>query len=352
MGSPRITFIGAGSSVFARALLKDLFLFPELQNATISLMDIDPGRLADSEIIAHREAELANAQPTIETTTDRREALDGSDYVINMIQVGGYKPATVTDFEIARKFGVEQTIGDTLGIGGIMRSLRTIPEVLDIAWDMEEVCPDALLLNYSNPMAPLMWAVDAQAEIDAVGLCHSVQGTAIEIAGFLGIPGDEVRYLCAGINHMAFYLSLERNGESLYPDLFALQEANDFPAHETVRFTLLRDFGFFVTESSEHFSEYVPWFIKRDRPDLIEQYNVLLDEYPARCEDQIAEWATMREAIIGGDFETYQQETASTLPGSHERKLALDVVKHPDESRFDPGAADRRTQSEEAWPFW
>ena len=330
MGSPKITFIGAGSSVFARALLKDLFLFPELQSATISLMDIDPDRLADSVTIAHREATLAGATPTIQSTTDRREALADADYVINMIQVGGYKPATVTDFEIARKFGVEQTIGDTLGIGGIMRSLRTIPVLLDMAWDMEEVCPDALLLNYSNPMATLMWALSIQSSINSVGLCHSVQGTAIEIAGFLGIPSEEVRYLCAGINHMAFYLSLERNGESLYPDLHDLQEANDFPAHETVRFTLLRDFGYFVTESSEHFSEYVPWFIKRDRPDLIEQYNVLLDEYPARCEDQIAEWATMRTAILGDDFAAYQKATASQLPGSNERKLALDALKHPD----------------------
>ncbi len=295
MGSPKITFIGAGSTVFARALLRDLFMFPELHGARIALMDIDEERLRDSEMVARRVSERAGASAAIEATTDRRRALAGADYVINMIQVGGYQPATWIDFEVPKRYGLRQTIGDTLGIGGIMRALRTIPVMLDIAGDMEELCPEALFINYTNPMAMLTWAMNRATPIKTVGLCHSVQGTAGDIAEWVGVPEDEVDYLCAGINHMAFYLRFERNGEDLYPALKQIAAERREPAFERVRFEMLRRFGYFVTESSEHFSEYVPWFIHGDRPDLIDQYNIPLDEYPARCENQIAEWGEMRD---------------------------------------------------------
>ena len=197
-----------------------------------------------------------------------------------MIQVGGYEPCTVTDFEVPKRFGLRQTIADTLGIGGIMRGLRTIPVVLDMCADMEEVCPDVWFLNYTNPMAINCRAISRASSIRTVGLCHSVQGTAFELSQDLGIPYREIDYLAAGINHMAFYLRFERDGEDLYPRLRELAESGSFPDGNRVRYEVLQHFGYFVTESSEHFAEYVPWFIKRDRPDLIEQFNVPLDEYP------------------------------------------------------------------------
>src|SRR5215213_2332566 len=206
----KVAFIGAGSTVFARNLLRDLFTFPDLHGMEIALMDIDPERLRATEVVANRVAERAGARPTITATTDRRRALDGADYAFNMIQVGGYQPATAIDFEIPKRYGLRQTIGDTLGIGGIMRALRTIPVMLDIARDMEEVCPDVLFLNYTNPMAMLCMAMERATTICTVGLCHSVQGTAEDLAGWLRVPAEQVNYLCAGINHVAFYLRFER----------------------------------------------------------------------------------------------------------------------------------------------
>ena len=328
MGSPKIAFIGAGSTVFARALLRDLFAFPELHGAAIALMDIDAERLAATEHVARRVAAAAGAKPSIEATTDRRRALDGADYAINMIQVGGYRPATVIDFEIPKRYGLRQTIGDTLGIGGIMRALRTIPVMLEMARDMEDCCPDVLFLNYTNPMAMLTWAMARATPIRTVGLCHSVQGTAAELAGILGLPAEEIDYWCAGINHLAFYLRFEHRGRDLYPKLRRVVEEGRAPVHERVRFEVLRRFGYFVTESSEHFAEYVPWFIKGDRPDLVERYNVPLDEYPARCEEQIAEWEEMRAAITSADpadEAAYEAARRTKLSGDHERKLEVDA---------------------------
>ncbi|GAB4566327.1 MAG: alpha-glucosidase/alpha-galactosidase [Anaerolineae bacterium] len=299
----KIAFIGAGSTVFARNLLRDIFIFPELHDVTISLMDIDPDRLRTSEIVAHRVAEAAGAHPVIEATTDRRRALDGADYVINMIQVGGYRPSTVIDFEIPKKYGLRQTIGDTLGVGGIMRALRTIPVMLDMARDMEELCPHTLFINYTNPMAMLTWAMNKATRINTVGLCHSVQGTAAHLARILRVPYEELTYVCAGINHMAFYLRFEHKGEDLYPKLRQVIEEGRVPADDRVRFEMFRRLGYFVTESSEHFAEYVPYFIRRDRPDLIERFNVPLDEYPRRCEAQIADWEEMRAALEDPDPE-------------------------------------------------
>jgi alpha-galactosidase len=214
---PKITFIGAGSTIFARNLLGDILSFPDLAGSTISLFDIDQERLRTSEIVAHKVADTLQAQPTIEATTDRRAALDGADYAICMIQVGGYKPATVVDFEIPKKYGLRQTIADTLGIGGIMRGLRTIPVLLDMCHEMEELCPNVTFLNYVNPMAMNCWAIHRVSKIKTVGLCHSVQGTADELAYDIGLPFDEINYICAGINHMAFYLRFERDGQDLYP---------------------------------------------------------------------------------------------------------------------------------------
>lgn len=304
----KITFIGAGSTVFAKNLLGDILSFPELADATISLMDIDPERLRISEIVAHKVAEFFGAKPAIEATLDRRRALDGADYAISMFQVGGYKPGTVIDFEIPKKYGLRQTIADTLGIGGIMRALRTIPVFLDICRDMEELCPDVTFLQYVNPMAMNCWAISRASTIKTVGLCHSVQGTAEDLARDLGLPYGEINYLCAGINHMAFYLRFERNGEDLYPRLRQVMEAKTYGRRyrglaDHVRYEIFRRTGYFVTESSEHFSEYTPWFIKRDRPDLIEQYEIPLDEYITRCEMQIAQWEAARAAFERGQLE-------------------------------------------------
>ncbi len=332
MSGPKIAFIGAGSTVFARALLGDLFSFPELRQAEIALMDIDPERLGATEAVARRVAAAAGAPAAITTTTDRRRALDGAAFAFNLIQVGGYRPATVTDFELPKKYGLRQTIGDTLGIGGIMRALRTIPVMLGMARDMAECCPDVLFLNYTNPMAMLTWAMRRATAIATVGLCHSVQGTAAEIAGWLGLPAAEIDYRCAGINHLAFYLSLEHRGRDLYPDLRELLAEGRQPAYERVRFEVLRRFGFCVTESSEHFAEYVPWFIKRDRPDLIERFNVPLDEYPARCEEQIAEWGGMSAALTSpdaGDSERYEAVRRGALSGMRQRRLATVAADDP-----------------------
>ena len=292
---PKITFIGAGSTVFAKNLLGDIFTFPELVGADICLFDIDPERLRISERVARALATSAGASARIEATTDRRQALDGADYAINMIQVAGYKPGTVIDFEIPKKYGLRQTIADTLGIGGIMRGLRTIPVMLDMCRDMEELCPGVTFLNYTNPMAILTWAMNQATSINTIGLCHSVQGTAWQLCQDIGVPLKEVNYLCAGINHMAFYLRFERDGQDLYPLIRQVAAEGRVPAWNRVRYEMLSRLGYFVTESSEHFSEYAPWFIKRDRPDLIEQFNIPFDEYIGRCEDQISGWDSLCE---------------------------------------------------------
>jgi alpha-galactosidase len=302
----KITFIGAGSTVFAKALIGDILSFPELAEANICLHDIDPQRLHTSAVVTQKVAAALNAHPTVGATTDRREALDGADYVIGMFQVGGYKPSTVVDFEIPKKYGLRQTIADTLGIGGIMRGLRTIPVMLDMCADMAELCPDAWFLNYVNPMAILCWAMNRATKIKTVGLCHSVQGTAAQLARDIQVPIDEINYLCAGINHMAFYLRFERRTaegmEDLYPRLHQVVADGRVPDWNRVRYEMLTRLGYFVTESSEHFSEYVPWFIKRDRPELIGRYNIPLDEYISRCENQIAAWEQARELLENSDF--------------------------------------------------
>jgi alpha-galactosidase len=302
---PKITFIGAGSTIFAKNLLGDILSFPELAESTIALHDIDRSRLQTSEVVAHKIAETLEVHPIIESTTDRRAALYGADYAIGMFQIGGYKPSTVVDFEVPKKYGLRQTIGDTLGIGGIMRGLRTIPVMLEMCRDMEDFCPDVTFLNYVNPMAINCWAMSRATSIKTVGLCHSVQGTMEQIARDIGVPIEEINYRCAGINHMAFYLKIERKTpdglEDLYPRLRQVIEEEQVPEWNRVRYEAFKRLGYFVTESSEHFAEYVPWFIKRDRPDLIEKFNIPLDEYPRRCEAQIAGWNELRERLQRGD---------------------------------------------------
>jgi len=301
MTKPKIAFVGAGSTVFAQNLLGDILGFPELAQADIRLFDIDPTRLEVTRDVAGRVAQALGAKPTVSATLERERALDGADFVISMIQVGGYKPATVTDFEVPKKYGLRQTIADTLGIGGIMRGLRTVPVLLEVSRDMERLCPEALHLNYVNPMAINIWGLSKQSKIKTVGLCHSVQGTAGELAHDLNIPLAEIDYLCAGINHMAFYLKLEHRGQSLYPRLLELAESGRVPKTNRVRYEMLRRLGYFVTESSEHFAEYVPYFIKRDRPDLLEKFQVPFDEYPRRCEAQIGGWETLRQTLEDPD---------------------------------------------------
>ena len=282
----KITLIGAGSIVFTRNLLGDIFSYPELADCEVALHDIDEHRLGLAEKVAQRLARTLGVTPTITASIDRRRALADARFVISTIQVGGYKPATVTDFDIPKKFGLTQTIGDTLGIGGIMRGLRTIPVQLAMLKDMEEVCaPGAIHLNYVNPMAMITWALNqASTRIPTVGLCHSVQHTAHELAHDLGIPAEEIDYRCAGINHMAFYTKFEHKGVDLYPRLHQIYAEGKAPAWNKVRYEMLHQLGHFPTESSEHFAEYVPWFIKQGREDLLAQFNIPLDEYPGRCQ--------------------------------------------------------------------
>ncbi len=313
MRSPRITFIGAGSTVFMRNIIGDVLHRPALRDATIALMDIDAARLADSALVAGKLVCALGATARIETYTDRRRALEGADFVIVAFQIGGYEPCTVTDFEVPRAFGLRQTIADTLGIGGIMRGLRTVPHLWAVCADMREVCPQALLLQYVNPMAINAWAIAAKyPDIRQVGLCHSVQGTAFELARDLDIPLGDIRYRAAGINHMAFYLTFEHRQpdgtwRNLYPDLVEGYRDGRFPkpSHwnarcpNKVRYEMLTRLGYFVTESSEHFAEYVPWFIKSGRPDLIERFGIPLDEYPERCREQIARWQEEAKQLSG-----------------------------------------------------
>jgi len=295
---PRIVFIGAGSVEFTKNLLGDILSFPELADSEIVLHDIDPERLEAGTAIARWTNEALGAGATISATLDRRAALEGADYVVNMIQVGGHD-ATRLDFEIPLRHGLRQTIGDTLGIGGIFRALRTIPVMLGIAADMQEGCPDAWFLNYTNPMAMLCWAVYEGSPIKRiVGLCHSVQGTTRRLAELVGVPFEEVTFLGAGINHQAFILRFERDRENLYP---LLDEAIDRDPElaRTVRVELYRRFGYFPTESSEHSAEYVPWFMRHD--DAVEHFRIPVGEYVQRSEENLREYAQIRSALAAGE---------------------------------------------------
>lgn len=295
----KITFIGAGSTVFAKNVLGDCMLTPSLQDAHIALYDIDLKRLNESyQMLENINKNCNESRATIVSYTDAREALTDATFVVNAIQVGGYEPCTVTDFEIPKKYGLRQTIADTLGIGGIFRGLRTIPVLLDYCKIMEEVCPDAWLLNYTNPMSILTLAVLKATKIKTIGLCHSVQVCAPDLLRHLGMEYDNVSYKIAGINHMAWLLEVESNGQDLYPKIKEKAIAFEGKHYDMVRFEIMKRFGYYVTESSEHNSEYMPYFIKEKYPELIERFNIPLDEYPRRCIEQIKNWNKLREEIV------------------------------------------------------
>jgi alpha-galactosidase len=313
--NPRIAFIGAGSTVFMKNIVGDLLQRKALGGATIALMDLNPERLKESEIVAGKIISTLGVKAKVETHSNQRKALDKADFVVTAFQVGGYEPCTVTDFEVPKKYKLRQTIADTLGVGGIMRGLRTVPHLWSICADMMEVCPDAILMQYVNPMAINTWAISEKfPKIKQVGLCHSVQGTADELARDLDIPIGEIRYRAAGINHMAFYLQFEHRQKdgsyrSLYPDLIRGYRDGRFPKPSSwnprcpnkVRYEMLTRLGYFVTESSEHFAEYTPYFIKEGREDLIEKFGIPLDEYPKRCVEQIARWKKQAEEYKSAD---------------------------------------------------
>ncbi|MFW5976870.1 MAG: alpha-glucosidase/alpha-galactosidase [Bacillota bacterium] len=299
----KITFMGAGSTIFSKNVLGDCMLTPALQESEFALYDIDEQRLQDSQKMLENINQNCNEnRATIRSylgEKNRKKALKNADYVVNAIQVGGYKPCTVTDFEIPKKYGLKQTIGDTLGIGGIFRALRTIPVMLDFARDMEEVCPDTWFLNYTNPMSMLTGAMLRATDINTVGLCHSVQVCASHLLESLDMSTENIQWKVAGINHMSWLLEITRNGQDLYPEIKKRAfEKGNIPDHDRVRFEMMRQFGYYVTESSEHNAEYLPYFIKDQYPELIDKYNIPLDEYPRRCEKQIKDWEEMREDLV------------------------------------------------------
>ncbi len=294
---PKIAMIGAGSVVFANNILGDLLSYPELKDSlNITLMDIDPERLKVSEGYALGRLEKEGSRSFLSATMDLAEALSGADYVINMIQVGGFE-ATLKDFKIPEKYGLKQTIADTHGIGGIFRALRTIPQVLKICRLMEEHCPEALLINYSNPMAMNIWAVNLFSPVKAVGLCHSIQLTAAMLANYMELPFPELRFRAAGINHICWFLDLNHEGKNVYPLLLEKMKDPQVYASDRVRFEIMKQFGYFVSESSEHMAEYVPYFIPRK--ELIYQLKIPINEYIRRCEEQEEEFARNREIASG-----------------------------------------------------
>lgn len=304
----KITFLGAGSTVFAKNVLGDCMLTPALQGFEIALFDIDKERLADSERMLNNIRKTSGSTCRVQSYTDRKEALRGASYVINAIQVGGYDPCTITDFEVPKKYGLRQTIADTIGIGGIFRNLRTIPVVLDFARDMREVCPNALFLNYTNPMAVLTNVLITHGGVQTVGLCHSVQVCVKDLFENLGMDATGVRSKIAGINHMAWLLEVSKDGVDLYPEIKrrAVEKQKE-KHHDMVRLEMMLRFGYYITESSEHNAEYHPYFIKRHYPELIERFNIPLDEYPRRCVNQIEGWKKMRDELVGNANLTHER---------------------------------------------
>jgi alpha-galactosidase len=288
----KVAFIGAGSVVFTKNLLTDTLSFPELH-------DIDPERLETVGMMARWTSDQLGAGAKVEEHLDRRRALEGADFVVNMVQIGMHK-ATLLDFEIPRRYGLKQTIADSMGIGGIFRGLRTIPFMLDLAREMEELCPGAILLNYTNPMSMLTWAVyKAHPSVPVVGLCHNVPYTIREIASYIGVPHEEMAYDGAGINHIVWLTRLECGGEDVYPRLLAAMEDPEIYAKDKVRFELMRRFGYFVIESSEHNAEYTPYFLRDD--ELVKRYDVPVDEYIRRSEANLVEYAKTREKLLAGE---------------------------------------------------
>ena len=312
----KITFMGAGSTIFARNVIGDCMCTPALCESEFALYDIDEKRLKESEIILSAINRNINEGKAKITTylgeEQRKDALRGASFVVNAIQVGGYEPCTVTDFEIPKKYGLRQTIADTMGIGGIMRALRTIPVMKAFADDMEEVCPDAWFLNYTNPMAMLTGYMLRYTKIKTVGLCHSVQGCSKDLLNALGME-DKVEGrtdVIAGINHMAWLLDVrDKDGNDLYPEIKKrAKEKNATEKHgDMVRFDYIDKLGYYCTESSEHNAEYNGFYIKSRYPEMIEEFNIPLDEYPRRCVNQIAGWEEERDKILADGKITHER---------------------------------------------
>ena len=311
----KITFIGAGSTVFAKNVLGDCMLAEPLSDAEIALYDIDGTRLEESYLLITKLNEnVNNGKATVKKylgVAERKEALRGADFVVNAIQVGGYEPCTVIDFEIPKKYGLRQTIADTLGIGGIFRALRTIPVLRDIAEDMACVCPDAWFLNYTNPMAMLTGYMQRFTDVKTIGLCHSVQVCTPDLLKHLGIEVDGYKEKIAGINHMAWLLDVRDNkGNDLYPLIrekaVALNDSGEKHS-DMVRFEYIRNFGYYCTESSEHNAEYNMFYLKSKYPELVDRYNIPLDEYPRRCVCQISDWEKQRDELFNGGKITHER---------------------------------------------
>jgi alpha-galactosidase len=309
---PKITFMGAGSSVFAKNILGDSMLSPALHDAEIALYDIDAWRLRESKkMLENLNRNINKKRAKIRSylgKPNRKAALKDADYVVNAIQVGGYEPSTVIDFEIPKKYGLRQTIADTIGIGGVFRTLRTAPVMMSFAQDMEKVCPDAWFLNYTNPMCAVTGAILRGTSIRAVGLCHSVQACASRLLRHVGMLDDvkDLQWKIAGINHQAWLLEITDGGKDLYSEIKRRaakmnREARKKGAEkhpDMVRFEMMRHFGYYVTESSEHSAEYMPYWIKTRYPELIEEFNIPLDEYPRRCIRNIEKWKTISKEMI------------------------------------------------------
>lgn len=329
----RITFLGAGSTIFAKNVLGDCILTKELKEFEIALYDIDEERMNDSYIMLSKINKKYQGLAIINKYTDRMDALRGARYVINAIQVGGYKPCTVMDFEIPLKYGLKQTIGDTLGVAGIFRALRTIPVLDSIAADMKSVCPNALFINYANPMGILTGYLINHLKINSIGLCHSVQVCAkglletLEMEEFI----DTCKWKIAGINHQAWLLEItDKYGNDLYPEIKkrSLDKSGKYNKDwDLVRHDIMQRFGYYLTESSEHSAEYTPWYIKNSHPDLIEKYNIPLNEYPRRCEKQITDWNNLKEDLVDSDDIVHEKsyEYAANIIKAIETKGAYRV---------------------------
>ena len=312
----KITFMGAGSTVFVRNVIGDCMCTPALRDSTIALYDIDAERLEDSYIILSALNKNINENRCkIEKycgVENRKDALRGANFVVNAIQVGLYDPCTIIDFEVPKKYGLRQTIADTLGIGGIMRGLRTIPVLKDFADDMEEVCPDAWFLNYTNPMSILTGYMQRYTKVKTIGLCHSVQSCSKDLLNNLGMEDklEGRKELIAGINHMGWLLEIQdKDGNDLYPEIrrrAAEKNANE-KHHDMVRYEYIKNFGYYCTESSEHNAEYNCFYIKSKYPELIDRYNIPLDEYPRRCVNQIAGWKAEKENILNDGKITHER---------------------------------------------
>jgi len=322
---PKLVIVGAGSATFTGRLLGDLTTFPELGGSNVVLHDIDEGRLATATALGHRIIESAGFRTRITATTDRARALEGADHVIILVQVGG-AAAMETDLSIPARYGLDQTIGDSYGIGGIMRGLRTIPVLLDVVADAAEFADAPTILNFANPMAANCWAMNDFAPLPIVGLCHSVPYTANYLARDLGIGRRELEYVVAGINHLAFFLELRHNGADLRPRLEALYRDGLSPAKNKVRYELLARIGYFVTESSEHFAEYNPWFLKKGRPDLISRFNIPVNDMLRRQELRVAEWRATEELLVSAERVQVSRSEEFALPII--ASMVTDQVRH------------------------